>query len=151
MDRLTLTGIIASALFLIFLIVTLSWHNDEIRPRIWRLNEILAQDPVLSEYPYRFRALLFLNGVVTLTSPHANERPLRPFLDRLDPALVGKPDDAPEVQAAEQRFRAAEARAVQLMLNEPDVQTVDWSLDRAWYHRNGIELPPPPRPLPVMR
>jgi hypothetical protein len=43
MDRLTLTAILASAAFLVFLIVTLSWHNDELRPRIWQLNEVLEQ------------------------------------------------------------------------------------------------------------
>jgi len=48
MDRLTLTSIIASAAFLIFLIVTLTWHNDELRPRIWQLNEVMEQDPVLA-------------------------------------------------------------------------------------------------------
>ncbi len=151
MDRLTLSAIIASAAFLVFLIVTLSWHNDELRPRIWRLNEILEQDPILADYPYRFRALVFLNGAVTLSSPHALERPLRPFLDRLDPSLVGKPDDAPEVQAAEQHFRAVEAHAVELMMNEADVQTVNWALDRAWYHRNGLDLPPTPPSSPVVR
>ncbi|QIK37855.1 hypothetical protein GWK36_07500 [Caldichromatium japonicum] len=151
MDRLTLSAIIASAAFLVFLIVTLSWHNDELRPRIWRLNEILEQDPMLASYPYRFRALVFLNGTVTLSSPHALERPLRPFLDRIEPALTGKPDNAPEVQDAERRFRSVEAHAVEMMMNEPDVQTVNWALDRAWYHQNGIELPPPPPLSPVAR
>ncbi|MGQ9660440.1 MAG: hypothetical protein ACUVQI_10240 [Thermochromatium sp.] len=140
MDRLTLTGIIASAAFLVFLIVTLSWHNDELRPRIWRLNEILEQDPVLAEYPYHFRALLFLNGVVTLTSPHASGVPLRTFLNRIDPLLADKPDDAPEVIAAEQRFRAVEDQAVKVMLAQPDVVSVIWSLDRAWYHDHQVPL-----------
>lgn len=140
MDRLTLTSIIASAAFLIFLIVTLTWHNDELRPRVWQLNEMLEQDPMLAEYPYDFKVLLFLNGVVTLTSPHASEAPLRPFLNRIDPSLADKPADAPEVVAAERGFRAIEMHAIQVMLAQPDVESVVWSLDRAWYHKNRVPL-----------
>lgn len=140
MDRLTLTSIIASAAFLIFLIVTLTWHNDELRPRVWQLNEVLEQDPMLAEYPYDFKVLLFLNGVVTLTSPHASEAPLRPFLNRIDPSLADKPADAPEVVEAERGFRAIEMQAIQVMLSEPDVESVIWSLDRAWYHKNRVPL-----------
>ncbi|BCU05716.1 hypothetical protein [Allochromatium tepidum] len=140
MDRLTLTSIIASAAFLIFLIVTLTWHNDELRPRVWQLNEVLEQDPMLAEYPYDFKVLLFLNGVVTLTSPHASEAPLRPFLNRIDPSLADKPADAPEVVEAERRFRAVEMQAIQVMLSQPDVESVIWSLDRAWYHKNRVPL-----------
>jgi len=110
------------------------------RPRIWQLNEVLEQDPVLAEYPYKFRALLFLNGVVTLTSPHASEVPLRPFLNRIDPSLADKPADAPEVAEAERAFRAVERHAVQVMLAQPDVNSVIWGLDRAWYHQNQVPL-----------
>ena len=140
MDRLTLTSIIASAAFLVFLIVTLTWHNDELRPRVWQLNEALEQDPVLAEYPYDFKVLLFLNGVVTLTSPQASQAPLRPFLNRIDPSLADKPDDAPEVIEAERRFRAIEMHAIQVMLSQPGVESVVWSLDRAWYHRHRVPL-----------
>lgn len=140
MDRLTLTSIIASAAFLVFLIVTLTWHNDELRPRVWQLNEALEQDPVLAEYPYDFKVLLFLNGVVTLTSPQASQAPLRPFLNRIDPSLADKPDDAPEVIEAERRFRAIEMHTIQIMLSQPGVESVVWSLDRAWYHRHRVPL-----------
>lgn len=141
MDRLTLSSIIASAAFLIFLIVTLTWHNDELRPRVWQLNEALEQDPVLADYPYDFKVLLFLNGVVTLTSPQASQAPLRPILNRLDPSLADKPAGAPEVAEAERRFRAVELHAIQVMLAQPDVESVVWALDRAWYHKNRIPLP----------
>ncbi|ADC61634.1 hypothetical protein [Allochromatium vinosum] len=140
MDRLTLTSIIASAAFLIFLIVSLTWHNDELRPRIWQLNEVLEQDPELAEYPYDFKVLLFLNGVVTLTSPQASDVPLRPFLNRIDPSLADKSADAPEVVEAERRFRAIEMQAIRVMLSQSDVESVVWSLDRAWYHKNRVPL-----------
>ncbi|SDX29935.1 hypothetical protein SAMN05421644_1018 [Allochromatium warmingii] len=141
MDRLTLSSIIASAAFLVFLIVTLTWHNDELRPRVWQLNELLEQDPVLADYPYDFKVLLFINGVATLSSPHTSELPLRPVLNRFDPALADKPDTAPEVVAAERRWRAIELQAIQVMLRQPDVESVVWALDRAWYHKQRLPLP----------
>ena len=141
MDRLTLSSIIASAAFLVFLIVTLTWHNDELRPRVWQLNELLEQDPVLADYPYDFKVLLFINGVATLNSPHTSALPLRPVLNRFDPTLADKPDTAPEVVAAERRWRAIELQAIQVMLSQPDVESVVWALDRAWYHKQRLPLP----------
>ena len=141
MDRLTLSSIIASAAFLVFLIVTLTWHNDELRPRVWQLNELLEQDPVLADYPYDFKVLLFINGVATLSSPQTSELPLRPVLNRFDPTLADKPDTAPEVVAAERRWRAIELQAIQVMLSQPDVESVVWALDRAWYHKQRLPLP----------
>ena len=95
---------------------------------------------MLAEYPYDFKVLLFLNGVVTLTSPQASEAPLRPFLNRIDPSLADKPADAPEVVEAERRFRAIEMQAIKVMISQPDVDSVVWSLDRAWYHKNRVPL-----------
>lgn len=141
MDRLTRNSIIISVVLFILLIVSLAWHNYELRPRVWQLNEVLAEDPVLSGYPYDFRVLIFLNGIVTLTSPHASEAPIQPFLIKTDPTLADKPLESPEMAAAERRFSEIERHAILLMLAEPDVDSVLWSLDRAWYHKHRVALP----------
>ncbi|NEX22670.1 hypothetical protein G3480_20565 [Thiorhodococcus mannitoliphagus] len=138
MDRLTRNSIIISAILLVLLIISLSVSQNELRPRVWQLNELLEKDPVLASYPYQFRVLLFLNGVVTLTSPHASEVPLEPFLAKVDPKAAGKPKDSPEMRAAEQHFREIEMRAIQVMVSQPDIRSVVWSLDKAWYHKNRV-------------
>jgi hypothetical protein len=143
MDRLTRNSIIISAILLVLLIVSLAFNRYEMRPRVWQLNELLDEDPVLSEYPYDFRVLLFLNGIVTLTSPHASEVPIQPFLIKIDPSLEGKPVGDPAMVAAERRFREMEMRAIQLMVAQPDVDSVLWSLDRAWYHEQAVPLARP--------
>ena len=142
MDRLNRNAIIISAIILILLVLSMAWHRIDMKPRIWQLNDVLQQDPVLAAYPYPFRALLFLNGIVTLTSPHASEAPLEPFLIQIDPALAGKAPDSPEMQAARARFNEHEMHAIQVMMAEPDVESVIWSLDRAWYQKQGIRLQP---------
>ncbi|MBK1722902.1 hypothetical protein [Thiocystis violacea] len=140
MDRLTRNSIIISVILFVLLVISLAAGNYELRPRVWQLNEVLKEDPILASYPYDFRVLLFLSGVVTLTSPDASEVPVQTFLVKVDPSLAGKAPDAPEMVEAERKFREVEMRAIQVMLEQPDVESVLWSLDKAWYHRHGMPL-----------
>ncbi len=140
MDRLTRNAIVISAIVLVLLALSLAWNRFGMTPRIWQLNELLQQDPVLAVYPYRFRAVLFINGVVTLTSPHESEVPIEPFLQAIEPDLAGKSADDPAMLAAQERFWKQEMRAIELMTSQPDVESVVWSLDRAWYHDHGVRL-----------
>lgn len=140
MDRLTRNSIIISAILFVLLVISLAANNYELRPRVWQLGELLKADPVLANYPYDFRPLVFLNGVVTLSSPDAGEGPLPAFLAKVDPAVAGKPAGSPEMVAAEQHFRQIEMRAIQVMRSQPDVESVVWSLDKAWYHKHGVPL-----------
>jgi len=138
MDRLTRNAMLISTLLLVLLIISLAWNRD-LAPRIWQLNALLEQDPVLINYPYDFKAVLFVNGIVTLTSPHASVAPLEPFLQTVD---VNAKMPA-ELAAARARFEQQERHVIALMLAEPDVESVEWSLDRAWYHRHGVPLAQP--------
>ncbi|EXJ13760.1 hypothetical protein [Imhoffiella purpurea] len=140
MDRLTRNSIIISAFLLVFLIVTLAWQRFGMTPRVWQLNDVLEADPVLSQAPYRFRVLVFLNGIATLSSPHADLVPLETYVKAADPALAERPADDAEVVAAERAFRESELRAIAVLLAQPDVDSVVWSLDRAWYHKHGVRL-----------
>lgn len=140
MDRLTRTSIIISGILLVLLIVSLAWSRFGATPRVWQLNALLEEDPVLAQYPYQFRVVLFLNGIATLTSPHASQVPIEPFLRAIDPALAAKPNDEKAMAAALERFRQQEMRAVDLLYAEPDVESAAWSLDRAWYHQHRVPL-----------
>ncbi|MBK1694678.1 hypothetical protein CKO09_07995 [Chromatium weissei] len=138
MDRLTRNAMLISTLLLVLLIISLAWNRD-LAPRIWQLNTLLEQDPVLANYPYDFKAVLFVNGIVTLTSPHASVAPLEPFLRVVD--VNAKTSQ--ELEAARARFEQQERHVIALMLAEPDVESVEWSLDRAWYHRHHLPLAQP--------
>lgn len=143
MDRLTRNAIVISAILLVLLILSLAWNRFGLTPRIWQLNELLEQDPVLAGYPYHFRAVLFLNGIVTLTSPHASVVPVEPFLMTVDAGLKGKSSEDPAMLAARERLWRQEIHAIKLMISQPDVDSVVWSLDQAWYHKHGIRLDQP--------
>lgn len=143
MDRLTRNAIIVSGILLTLLIVSLAWNRLGFIPRIWQLNALLQQDPVLTSYPYTFRAVLFVNGIVTLTSPHASVAPIEPFLQVIDASLAQAAPEDPAMLAARDGFWRQEMRAIELMIAQPDVDSVVWSLDRAWYHAHGIPLDSP--------
>jgi hypothetical protein len=150
MDRMTRTAVIASGVLAILLILSvLPWGEMRWGPRIWQLNAILKEDPNLSASPYRFKALLFLNGIVSLTRPYDEGVPMIEALKAIDPTLVGKSADDPAVIAASDRLQALEMYAIGLMLAEQDVRSVVWSLDRAWLSSKGIPLPPPPPTGPM--
>jgi hypothetical protein len=142
MDRFTRNSIIFSAVLLALLVLSLTWSSFGWTPRIWQFNARLQEDPVLTTYPYQFRAVLFVTGIVTLTSPHADEVALEPFLRVVDPTLREHPADAAALTAAQERFAQHEQRAIALLLAEEDVDSVIWSLDRAWYHQHKLPLPP---------
>jgi hypothetical protein len=142
MDRFTRNAVIGTGLVLALLILSLvPWDRMSLRPRIWQLNDILSQDPILAAYPYEIRALLFLNGVVTLTRPYDDQVPVNAFLGAIDPALAGKAADDPALVAAKDRLRQHEMHAIMLMVAEPDVDSVVWQLDRARLFDLGIALP----------
>jgi hypothetical protein len=144
MDRFTRNAVIASAVLLGLLILSLlPWGGMAFGPRIWQLNDVLERDPILAEYPYDFKALLFLNGIVTLTRPYDADVPVSEALAAIDPTLAGKPADDPAVAAARDRLQRTEMHAIALMLAEPDVRSIVWSLDRAWLNGQGIAFPAP--------
>ncbi|AHF04748.1 hypothetical protein MARPU_13515 [Marichromatium purpuratum 984] len=141
-------AIILSAIALALLMLTLSWAPYGLKPRLWQLNELLAQDQAVAEYPYDFRVLTFLNGVATVTSPRASTVEESRYLGWIDPTL-GNGDASAQAQSlrtARERLSYTELYVLQLLLSQSDVDSVVWALDRAWFNRHGVKLPPQAEP-----
>ncbi|MEY6433128.1 hypothetical protein ABC977_12020 [Thioalkalicoccus limnaeus] len=142
MKRKTLNRLILIACFVIPLaVIWVAWGGG-LMPRVWQLNQMIKQDPVLAEYPYRFRAVLLASGVATLTRPHDGQVPAILFLEHVEPELATKSPNDPAILAAHDRLREHENRAARVALMHPEVDSVEWVLDRAWFHREKIPIPP---------
>jgi hypothetical protein len=132
--RITLVVIALIALLLVF-------YGRNLVPRIWEMNAMLREDPVLAAYPYEFRVVNFLNGIAAVTRPYTDALGPKLFLTHIQPALAGLGSDDPAMHSAEQALKEHEYRAIQLLLDQPDVDSVIWYLDQAWYTRNKVALP----------
>lgn len=146
MSPFTRNSVILSAVGLLLIIVSLG--SGSIIPRVWQLNALLDEEPVIGAYPYDFRVLTFLNGIVTLSSPRASTVDERWTLTQIDPALAELPAADPAWSAAARQLSETEFRAIAVLLEQPDVDSVVWSLDRAWFHRHDMDLPPQAQPGP---
>lgn len=133
---LIIGGVLAVAVFL-----WISWAGG-IVPSVWQVNALLKNDPQLAEYPYQFRAVLLASGVATVTRPYDREVPPFRFLEEIEPELADKSPDDKAILAALRRLKEAERRAQQVIAAHPEADGgVEWVLDRAWYHKQGIPLP----------
>lgn len=131
-NYLVFLGVLAAA--------ALGWWVSTWSPRVGELNALLAEDPALAGYPYRFRVVALEDGVATLTTPRSFEMPAVRFLGILHPRLKGRSSDDPEVVAAQKRLAEHQGRARKLVLAEADVNRVRWRLDRDWYADHGVVL-----------
>jgi hypothetical protein len=104
------------------------------------LTALEPSDPIVSDYPYRFRVRGFDNGVVTLSSPRSPAFPAIKFLPIIHPELAEKAQDDPAMIAAQQGLIDHQKRAQGLMLAQPDVVSVAWELDTAWLAQHGANL-----------
>lgn len=141
MDRFTRNYLIvltAALVAAILLWVSMSW-----KPRVWELNAILESDAELASYPYPFRVLSLEDGVAILSTPRNFEVPAIRFLAVISPELANKPQDHPDMIAAQERLIHYQKRAQALIDEQPDITAVRWELDRDWYAKRGISLAVP--------
>ena len=106
--------------------------------RVGDINERLEADPELSRYPYQFRVLTLDKGVARLSTPRSYKVPVIRFLGVIQPELRGKPQDDPGVVAAQEELVRHQKRAAELVQGNPEVSSIRWVLDEAWYRERGL-------------
>ena len=139
MDNFTRNYSIALGAILLGLLAW--WFSSTWNPRVNELNDILAADPDLPGYVYRFRVVDYDDGVAVLSTPRAYQVPAMRFLEVVKPELAGKAQDDPAMIAAQQELIEHQKRAQTLMLGQPDVERVDWRLDVRWLSDHGVQVP----------
>lgn len=112
-----------------------SWN-----PRAGEINDLLEADALVASYPYPFRVVAVENGVATISTPRSYEVPVIRFLAVIRPGLNGKPQDSPEVVAAQAELVKVQKRVVEIVKGQADVQSIRWQLDRQWYSERGVSL-----------
>lgn len=131
------------ALGLIVLLLLGLWIKSAWQPRVWELNRLLAADQALAAYPYQFRVRDLEDGVATLSSPRSFEIPAIRFIGIIHPELAALDQDDPPMVAAQQALIEHQQRALGLVLAQPDVAEVRWTLDVQWLADHGVQVPIP--------
>jgi hypothetical protein len=116
------------------------WILSSWDPGASKLNALLASDAELAAYPYQFRAESLKDGVATLKSPRSFDVPVIRFLAVIDPQLVVREADHPDVMAAQAALAHHQKRAQAIVEGQPEVRAVRWVLDRGWYAARGITI-----------
>ncbi|RKZ40625.1 MAG: hypothetical protein DRQ49_07785 [Gammaproteobacteria bacterium] len=126
-------------LFLVTLAIAIlaywAWNYD---PRVSELNSLLSQDSELGSYPYQFKVIELNNGMAVISSPRSAQVSVLKFLSIIKPNLPRNDTNHPEVIAAQKELAHHQQKAKKMVLSQPDVNQVNWELDKSWFAGYGI-------------
>ncbi len=120
------------------LLLGLVWWLLDVDYRARELNAMLADDPVLSAYPYQFRVLSLDNGVAAMSSPRSARVSVIQGLRILFPELRGESAVSEPMMEAQTTLASMQSRAAGLVAAQDDVKQVSWVLDERWLSNNGV-------------
>jgi len=135
MDRGTrIYAYILSALVTVVL-VTVMYQPAKVR----ELNDMLADDGQLAAYPYPFRVVSIKGGTAEMRSPRSASMPVQRMIGAIHPELKDRSVDDPAYLRAQLALAEHQALAKRLVLADPDIDSVHWTLDEAWLDQRGIQ------------
>ncbi|WP_221794877.1 hypothetical protein [Oceanobacter mangrovi] len=105
------------------------------------LNDLLAQDSYLSEYPYHFHVIRVENGTAVMSSPRSAAVSVPEMISAINPELANVSISDPRYQQAQQQLADHQSYARALVLGAEHVSAVQWQLDVGWLKANGIFVP----------
>ena len=114
-------------------------QND---PRTDELNQMLGNDPEISEYDYRFRVFSVEANTAVVSTPRSPEMSVLRFLEIIRPELDATQPDTPDVIAAQKELARVQYHARDLILSHPQIDGVRWQLDKHWYLQHGVTAGP---------
>lgn len=138
MDRFARNYLIVLGLIIAGVVI---WVNLGRDPRVVEINERLAADLQLADYPYPFRVLRLEGDVAVMGSPRSAQVPVMQFLRAAYPALRRTAVTDPAMMAAQDELARRQEYAADLVRNQDGVRQVSWEIDLGWYRERGIFLP----------
>ncbi|MDE2441129.1 MAG: hypothetical protein KGP14_08895 [Betaproteobacteria bacterium] len=128
---------------MIALLIALDWVIQRPDPRTRELNQALETkaSQKLRDYPYHFHVLRVEGDAAVMTTPRNFDVPAFRMLGVLYPDINVKDANNPAFIAAEQLLGQLQDEARGIVLGQPGIKQVRWELDKAWLHRQGIEVP----------
>lgn len=137
MDRGTKIYALMLALIVAGLIVMFLYEPAKVR----ELNGRLADDTQLAGYPYQFRVLRVEDHTAVMSTPRSAEMPVHAMIHAIDHGLRNASTDDMAFQQAQKRLADFQAHARERVMEDPDIYTVSWELDKEWLRQQGIVLP----------
>ena len=131
---------IAAAILLPLLLLGL-WFvwNSTHDSRVAEINALLQADAEIAAYPYRFRVVALRDHTAVVTSPRNAQSSILRALKIIEPELNLTNPDSPEVIAAQKRLASVQKKAKRIVLSQPDIERIDWRLDRNWLRLHGVQ------------
>ncbi len=112
-------------------------QND---PRTDTLNRMLADDPEVSGYGYRFRVFGIDGDTAIVSTPRSPQMSVLRALEIIHPELDVSQPDTPAVIAAQKELARIQYRAKDIILSHPEIEDLRWQLDRQWYLQHGVAV-----------
>ncbi|MBT3056919.1 MAG: hypothetical protein KME69_18770 [Candidatus Thiodiazotropha sp. (ex Codakia orbicularis)] len=108
--------------------------------RLGEIDDMLQRDPLISSYPYPFRAMQIRGTTAIISSPRSSTMPAVRFIGLIKPSLKNLSDQDPKLIAAQKELAAVQSKVRKLVLDWEDIDRIDWRIDKEWFAEKGIWL-----------
>ncbi|MES9926161.1 MAG: hypothetical protein ABW152_18955 [Candidatus Thiodiazotropha endolucinida] len=108
--------------------------------RLGEIDDMLEQDPLISSYPYPFRAMRISGTTAIISSPRSSTMPAVKFIGLIKPSLKNLSDQDPKLIREQKALAAVQSKVRKLVLNREDIDRVEWRIDKEWFAEKGIWL-----------
>jgi len=104
------------------------------------INDLLASDTDIDNYPYHFKVVSIDNGIATLLTPRNAQVSAVAVIEVLYPMLKGKDIMSDDLQNAQQELAYVQSKAANIVKAEPDISNIVWQLDVRWLENHSITV-----------
>ncbi len=132
------TKIYATILAMFVLILAFAFFYKS--PKVNDLNEHLDAQLKIKNFPYHFQVVHIDADTAIMSSPRSVDMPVSRILGFVFPLVKGLSTQSKAFQEAQKKLAETQILAKKIVLADPDINHVQWQLDRDWLLQHGIVL-----------